>query len=176
MDHRYKPNEFSSFHQKIGYLVEECGEVMAAAGKTLRWGPESSNPELPEDKRERNIDWLSRELDDLSYATSLINHWIGRYTLGDGELNKLILRGRFIPVFEQMPPAHTKLLFLTANGDIYKGDMCYGMHRPWFCTHALDGETIILNNLGIKVVAWMPLLGDDSIHSLYQQIGQVQNA
>lgn len=53
------------FHSVISHLVEECGEVLAASGKLLRWGPNSSNPELPLDKRETNRDWLLRELDDL---------------------------------------------------------------------------------------------------------------
>jgi len=58
------------FDSILGHLVEECGEVLAAAGKTLRWGPDSYNPELPKDQREKNIDWLRRELADLE---SVIN-------------------------------------------------------------------------------------------------------
>ncbi len=54
--------------EKLGYLVEECGEVLAATGKTLRWGLESSNPELPVEERETNRDWLRRELVDLKRA------------------------------------------------------------------------------------------------------------
>lgn len=49
----------------IAHLVEECGEVLAAAGKTQRWGLDSYNPELPIDGRETNQAWLLRELDDL---------------------------------------------------------------------------------------------------------------
>ena len=52
----------------LKHLIEECGEVIAAAGKTLRWGPASTNPELPVEKQERNIDWLDRELVDLEKA------------------------------------------------------------------------------------------------------------
>lgn len=38
----------------LGYLVEECGEVLAATGKTIRWGQDSFNPELPPEQRETN--------------------------------------------------------------------------------------------------------------------------
>jgi NTP pyrophosphatase (non-canonical NTP hydrolase) len=54
--------------QRLGYLVEECGEVMAAAGKAIRWGLDSSNPELPPERRETNAAWLLRELADLTVA------------------------------------------------------------------------------------------------------------
>jgi hypothetical protein len=69
----------------MGYLVEEigevlieigtnpvasdligcCGRTLAAAGKTLRWGTRSYNPELPEAERETNADWLRREVREL---------------------------------------------------------------------------------------------------------------
>ena len=49
----------------IKYLIEECGEVLAAAGKTQRWGWFSCNPDLPPNKQETNIDWLRREMKDL---------------------------------------------------------------------------------------------------------------
>lgn len=62
---RYRPR---TRQQKLGYLIEECGEVMAATGKTLRWGLESTNPELPPEQQETNRDWLLRELDDLELA------------------------------------------------------------------------------------------------------------
>lgn len=54
--------------QKLGYLIEECGEVLAAAGKTVRWGLDSYNPELNMEDRETNRDWLLRELADLKAA------------------------------------------------------------------------------------------------------------
>lgn len=57
--------------QILGYLVEECGETMAAVGKSLRWGLESTNPELPESERETNRDWILRELADLKRAVGL---------------------------------------------------------------------------------------------------------
>jgi NTP pyrophosphatase (non-canonical NTP hydrolase) len=61
----YEPK---SEQQILGYLVEECGEVLHAAGKSLRWGLDSSNPEIPEAARETNEIWLRRELDDLRGA------------------------------------------------------------------------------------------------------------
>jgi hypothetical protein len=26
----------------------------------------------------------------------------------------------------------------THDGHYYQGDMCYGMHPPWFCTHPIQ--------------------------------------
>lgn len=54
--------------QRIGYGVEESGEVLAAVGKLIRWGPLSYNPELPEAERESNGAWVRRELHDLTAA------------------------------------------------------------------------------------------------------------
>ena len=56
------------FDHCLGHLIEECGEVLAAAGKTLRWGWASSNPELPIADRESNAVWLQREMKDLRDA------------------------------------------------------------------------------------------------------------
>lgn len=58
--------------QKLGYLVEECGETMAAVGKTLRWGLYSYNPEIPTEDREFNKDWIKRELKDLRRAIRIV--------------------------------------------------------------------------------------------------------
>ena len=54
--------------QEQGYLIEEFGEALAALGKTLRWGLESYNPELPLAERETNRAWLLRELKDAQRA------------------------------------------------------------------------------------------------------------
>jgi hypothetical protein len=56
---------------KLGWLVEECGEVLAAVGKTLRHGVDSCNPELPRGSAELNGNWILRELDDLKFAADL---------------------------------------------------------------------------------------------------------
>jgi NTP pyrophosphatase (non-canonical NTP hydrolase) len=58
----------AGFDKQLAHLVEECGEVLAAAGKTQRWGPRSVNPLLPPDQQEANIDWLMREIGDLANA------------------------------------------------------------------------------------------------------------
>lgn len=68
MNERYKPR---SYHQALSRLVEELGEATAAAGKTLRWGPNSVNPELPPEEQEENIDWLRRELKDVQESAKL---------------------------------------------------------------------------------------------------------
>jgi len=52
----------------MAHAVEEAGELMAALGKTMRWGFWSFNPELPVDQRETNIDWVRREMADLRDA------------------------------------------------------------------------------------------------------------
>lgn len=61
-----------SDEQKLGYLVEECGETITAIGKTLRWGLDSFNPELPENKQETNREWIGRELKDLKRAIRFV--------------------------------------------------------------------------------------------------------
>jgi NTP pyrophosphatase (non-canonical NTP hydrolase) len=53
------------FDKVLSHCIEECGEVLAAAGKTQRWGPLSTNPLIPFDERETNLTWLRRELCDL---------------------------------------------------------------------------------------------------------------
>lgn len=71
-----KPNYVRNDNISImAHLVEECGEVLAAAGKTLRWGPDSYNPEIPVAERETNIAWLRREIADLELViTRLKEH------------------------------------------------------------------------------------------------------
>jgi NTP pyrophosphatase (non-canonical NTP hydrolase) len=54
--------------EALGYLVEEAGETLAAAGKSIRWGLQSCNPELPYERRETNAVWLRREMADLEQA------------------------------------------------------------------------------------------------------------
>lgn len=56
---------------KLGYLVEECGEVQAAIGKTFRWGLESFNPEAGA-SRETNRKWILREINDLEGAIARV--------------------------------------------------------------------------------------------------------
>lgn len=52
----------------IGHAIEEAGEFIAAAGKTMRWGRDSVNPELPSEQQETNEAWMRREVADLRGA------------------------------------------------------------------------------------------------------------
>lgn len=56
------------FDKCLAHFVEECGEALATAGKTQRWGPQSTNPEIAYNKRETNFAWLQRELKDVGEA------------------------------------------------------------------------------------------------------------
>lgn len=54
--------------QALAHLVEECGETLAAAGKSQRFGFFSVNPEIPLCEQETNLTWLMREISDLEGA------------------------------------------------------------------------------------------------------------
>jgi NTP pyrophosphatase (non-canonical NTP hydrolase) len=69
---KYAPTHESSLDGKLGYFIEECGEALQAAGKSLRWGLDSVNPELPQEQQETNLDWLLREMVDVQYAITLL--------------------------------------------------------------------------------------------------------
>lgn len=58
----------AGFDKQLSHLIEECGELLAAAGKTQRWGKKSVNPLLPTDQQETNIEWLKREMHDVELA------------------------------------------------------------------------------------------------------------
>ncbi len=66
---RYLP---MTLPNKLAHLAEEAGEVVAAVGKTLRFGLDSENPELPDGVREKNRVWLKRELEDLKSYLSAV--------------------------------------------------------------------------------------------------------
>ena len=51
-----------------GKAIEELGELQAALGKSLRWGWESVNPELPRSEQESNLLWVRREMKDVRDA------------------------------------------------------------------------------------------------------------
>jgi hypothetical protein len=53
---------------KVAHVIEECGEVVQAHGKLLRFGPQSVNPELPKEKQITNADSFNNELHDLYHA------------------------------------------------------------------------------------------------------------
>lgn len=52
----------------MGKAIEECGELLAALGKTQRWGWQSTNPELPLREQETNAAWVKREMKDVRDA------------------------------------------------------------------------------------------------------------
>lgn len=56
------------FDKRLAHAIEECGEMLAAAGKTQRWGAMSVNPLLPECDKETNLVWLRREMADVRQA------------------------------------------------------------------------------------------------------------
>lgn len=56
------------FDKQLSHFIEECGEALAAAGKTQRWGRDSVNPYLPKEEQEKNEDWLLREVWDVQEA------------------------------------------------------------------------------------------------------------
>ena len=56
------------FDKALAHVVEECGEVLAAAGKIGRFGPYSVNPLLPPEQQEPNYQLLMREVADLDGA------------------------------------------------------------------------------------------------------------
>lgn len=65
-----------------GKAIEELGELQAALGKSLRWGWESANPELPMHQRETNIVWVQREMKDVRDALDNLDKEIDE-ELGD---------------------------------------------------------------------------------------------
>lgn len=65
MKPQYEPKTREQFY---GYAIEEAGEFLHAAGKIIRWGEHSVNPELPLAAQESNLVWLRREMKDLRGA------------------------------------------------------------------------------------------------------------
>ncbi len=61
--------DFKNKGNALGRFIEECGEALAAAGKTVRYGRESYDP-LPGSSRETNEHWLMREIEDVEFAIS----------------------------------------------------------------------------------------------------------
>jgi hypothetical protein len=68
----------SGFEKQLAHAIEECGEFLAAAGKTQRWGLHSVNPEIPTVDAEPNMVWLLRELIDVQEAMGRL-----RWTLAE---------------------------------------------------------------------------------------------
>jgi NTP pyrophosphatase (non-canonical NTP hydrolase) len=74
MQAKYLRDDFDSV---LAHAIEECGEFIAAAGKTQRWGRKSYNPELPPNERETNEAWLRRELADVRLAMARLEMALG---------------------------------------------------------------------------------------------------
>lgn len=51
-----------------GKAIEECAELIAALGKSLRWGWDSVNPDLSPEQQETNASWVRREMQDVRGA------------------------------------------------------------------------------------------------------------
>lgn len=68
----YEPK---SQEEAIAHLSEECGEVVTAIGKAMRFGLDSYNPELPPEQRETNRQWITREVADLILAIANYQRW-----------------------------------------------------------------------------------------------------
>ena len=66
----------AGFDKQLSHFIEECGEALAAAGKTQRWGPAGVNPELPPKEQESNLQWLMREMDDVEEAIGRLRETI----------------------------------------------------------------------------------------------------
>lgn len=73
----------------LAHVVEECGEVLAAAGKTQRWGLSSVDPTLPKEQQETNEAWLRRELADLQEAIPRLLEALDKRTQREKVLNDL---------------------------------------------------------------------------------------
>ena len=54
----------------FGWILEETGEVLQAVGKSMRFGLDGKNPDLPEEERESNLDAIVRESEDLWRAVT----------------------------------------------------------------------------------------------------------
>lgn len=75
MKPQYEPRRIE---ESLGYVVEECGEVLQAIGKSQRWGLDSVNPELPPEQQETNQAWLERELVDLRGAIGRVERFLSQ--------------------------------------------------------------------------------------------------
>lgn len=54
--------------EELGELQSALGKLQAALGKSIRWGWESTNPELPPAERVTNVAWVRDEMRDVRGA------------------------------------------------------------------------------------------------------------
>jgi hypothetical protein len=73
MDPTYLPRTLS---EALGWLIEECAEVQAEVGKTIRFGLWSHDPR--QERCEYNRDAILRELGDLERAISVAREHLSR--------------------------------------------------------------------------------------------------
>jgi len=66
--------QFRNFGTPLSHVVEECGEVIAAAGKVLRFGWDSTNPLLPIADQVVNETLMKQEVADLECAISRLKN------------------------------------------------------------------------------------------------------
>lgn len=69
---------------KLDHILEECGEVITAYAKIIRFGPDSCDPTVPEEERVTNMDALLEELKDLESA--LVRYRLHGFTLRAEEI------------------------------------------------------------------------------------------
>lgn len=73
----------------LARFVEESGEALAAAGKTARFGFDSSNPEKP--GSETNEQWLQREILDVESAIARLRRERGWKNLPEEDRQMVLL-------------------------------------------------------------------------------------
>ncbi|WP_174286656.1 hypothetical protein [Sphingomonas bacterium] len=61
----------------VSHVIEECGELLAALGKSQRFGFLSVNPLLVPDEQEVNANWVLREIADVRSAVDRLEYAMG---------------------------------------------------------------------------------------------------
>lgn len=145
MKPQYEPK---SIQQALGYLVEEAGEVQAAVGKSLRWGLDSVNPELPPSQQERNGFWILRELRDLEGAIKRVRAFLADADFGDPQEEA----PGWHPTSELPPDGRVVLV----AGDGFMAT-AFRIDDGWFQTDCdtADGEQSLRS--GDEVTHWLEL-------------------
>ncbi len=87
MDERFISDK-DSLNKRLAHAVEECGEFLAAAGKTQRFGGWSVNPLIPMEERIPNLLWLLNELMDLRAALERLSSSLPREVPPNWEIER----------------------------------------------------------------------------------------
>lgn len=64
----------------VAKLNEECGELVSAIGKTMRWGFASFDPTKHERDRQTNEGWIFAEMRDVEDAIRRLRHEVSKTT------------------------------------------------------------------------------------------------